>query len=62
MGKMKPNPRYNVVSCRVSDEMKQSLSHARGNCTVQEYIHAAIEEKLISDRQARIDAHIRANR
>ena len=62
MGKMKPNPRYNVVSCRVSDEMKQSISHARGSRTVQEFTHEALEAKLIEERQARIDAHIRANR
>lgn len=62
MGVMKEHPRYNVLSCRVSDELKQSISHALDGSSVQEYIHAAIEEKLISDRQARIDAIVRSAR
>lgn len=55
MGRMKQNPRYNVISCRVSDDTKQSITHALGGQSVQEFVHAAIEEKLISDRQHRID-------
>ena len=55
MGRMKENPRYNVVSCRVSDDTKQIINHALGNQTMQDFIHTAIEEKLISDRQHRID-------
>lgn len=55
MGKMKENPRYNVVSCRVSDAMNQSINHALGKRTRQEFVHEAIEAKLIEERQARID-------
>lgn len=55
MGRMKQHPRYNVLSCRVSDDTRSCIDHALGGRSVQEYIHAAIEEKLISDRQYRID-------
>lgn len=55
MGRMKENPRYNVISCRVSDDLKQNIQHALGNRTRQEFIHEAIEAKLIEERQARID-------
>jgi len=59
MGLTKENPRYNVISCRVSDDMRQRISHALGNCTVQEYMHAALEEKLISDRQSSMDDYLK---
>lgn len=59
MGATKPDPRYNVLSCRVSDDLRKCIEHALDGRTVQEYLHTAIEEKLISDRQARIDALIR---
>lgn len=62
MGRMKENPRYNVVSCRVSDETKASIDHALAGHSVQEFVHAAIEEKLINDRQARIDVLTRGHR
>lgn len=62
MGRMKQNPRYNVVSCRVSDNTKQNIKRALGNRTVQEFAHEAIEAKLIEERQAMIDAYLRANR
>lgn len=62
MGKMKENPRYNVLSCRVSDDTRSCISHALGGRSVQEYVHAAIEEKLIGDRQACIDKYIREHR
>lgn len=55
MPRMKEKPRYNVLSCRVSDDTRSCINHALGGRSVQEYIHAAIEEKLISDRQHRID-------
>lgn len=61
MGRMKQHPRYNVVSCRISDDTKASIDHALGGRSIQEFVHAAIEEKLINDRQARIDALTRGH-
>lgn len=55
MGRMKPDPRYNVLSCRVSDELRKCVGHALAGRTVQEYLHAALEEKLTRDRQARLE-------
>jgi hypothetical protein len=56
MGKKVLAPRYNVLSCRVSDDLKQSIKRYKGKQSVQQFIHTAIEEKLISDRQARFDS------
>lgn len=58
----KQNPRYNIVSCRVSDELRQSIKHTLGNRSVQNFLHSAIEEKLIEERQARIDRIVRKAR
>lgn len=59
MPKYKENPRYNVLSCRVNNDMKQVIKHAVGRRSVQDFLHSAIEEKLINDRQARIDDIVR---
>lgn len=59
MGAKKQNPRYNVICCRVSDELKQSINHALGDRSVQDFVHAAVEAALIEERQARIDAILR---
>jgi len=55
MGKTKEYPRSNVLSCRVSDDLRKCIEHALDGRTIQEYLHTAIEEKLISDRQMRLD-------
>lgn len=62
MGRMKQHPRYNVVSCRVGDDLRASIAHALGGRSMQEFVHAAIEGLLIDERQARIDALVRAAR
>lgn len=54
-----PRPRHNVLSCRVSDDLRACIDHALAGRTVQQFLHAAIEEKLIADRQSRIDAVVR---
>lgn len=59
MGRQKQNPRYNVLSCRVSDDLRQCIEHALDGRTVQQFLDAAIQEKLINDRQARFDAIVR---
>jgi hypothetical protein len=60
MPRMKQHPKYNVVSCRVSDETRAAIT--RTGRRVQEFLHAAIEEKLISDRQAQLDTLVRNRR
>lgn len=55
MGRMKPDPRYNVLSCRVSDDTKKCIEHALTGRTFQEFLHEAIEEKLTRERQDRLD-------
>ncbi|HIJ95801.1 MAG TPA: hypothetical protein HPP94_08720 [Desulfuromonadales bacterium] len=55
---MKQHPRYNIISCRISDETKASVEKALSGRSVQEFLHAALEEKLINDRQAWIDAYV----
>lgn len=55
MGRTKQHPRYNVLSCRVSDSLKQSINHALGSRTMQQFMHEAAEAKLIEERQARVD-------
>lgn len=55
MGRPSTNPRKNVVSCRVNNDLRSCIENARGQLTVQDFVHAAIEHKLIADRQARID-------
>lgn len=56
MARPSTNPRKNVVSCRVNNDLRSCIEKARGTLSVQDYLHAAIEHKLIADRQARIDA------
>lgn len=55
MGLKKEHPRYNVLSVRISDDLRKCLDHALAGQSVQEYLHAALEAKLIADRQHRID-------
>lgn len=61
MGKYKENPRYNVLSLRVSDQIYFDVVSALNGRTVADYLAAAIEEKLIRDRQLALDEHLRAN-
>lgn len=62
MPRMKENPRYNVVSTRVDDATWDMIQAACGQDSVATFLHAAIEEKLIAERQERIDAVTRSPR
>jgi hypothetical protein len=62
MGLKKQNPRYNVISCRVSDDLRACINHALGGRSMQDFIHAAIEAALIEERQVRIDRIVRKAR
>lgn len=55
MGRRKQNPRYNILSCRVSDAQHASITQALDGRKVQQYLIEAITEKLVNDRQAQIN-------
>lgn len=42
MGKMKEHPRYNILSCRVSDEELKRVEAALQGDTMQSLLHAAL--------------------
>ena len=46
MPKLIDNPRYNVVSARLSDEEKQLLDEARGRIAQSDFARTAILEKI----------------
>lgn len=60
MGRKKQNPRYNVLSCRVSDAQLAAIRQALGGRSIQHYLIGAITEKVINDRQAEIDELFRS--
>jgi hypothetical protein len=53
MGATKPDPRYNVLSCRVSDDTLRCVEHALAGRTVNEFLRIAIEEKLTRELHGR---------
>ncbi|BCS54534.1 hypothetical protein [Geobacter sp. SVR] len=59
MGAKKPNPRYNVLSCRVNDDTRRCVDHALAGRTVNDFLQEAISEKLIRERQDRLDGIVR---
>lgn len=61
MGKMIENPRYNIVSTRISDPAYFGVIEALQGRSLAEYLCQAINEKLIRDRQLALDEHLRAH-
>lgn len=60
MGKMKQYPRYNVLSLRVTDEELAQIRTAIGRRrTRQEFLLAAVMEKVIQTRQEAVDERLR---
>jgi hypothetical protein len=61
MGKTKQQPRYNVLSVRLSDyelrEISEQISDT--NATRQDFILQALLEKTTRDRQASMDNYLR---
>lgn len=49
MGRMKQNPRYNVISFRVSDEELQVIEAAINGGSRQSFLLAAALEKILRD-------------
>jgi hypothetical protein len=58
-GRTVENPRNHVLSLRVSDAMKDMVTSARGGQSLQDFLHRALVEKLINERQALIDDIVR---
>lgn len=55
MGKTKEHPRYNVLSVRVSDDLRKCVDHAIADGrTVQDFLAMAIHDRLIAEREKRI--------
>ncbi len=56
MGKMIENPRYNIVTVRISDYELAELDIMRKGKKRSQILLEAVQEKIINDRQRRIDA------
>lgn len=59
MGKMKENPRYNVVSCRIDDETFDKIITTSNTYNMSAFIYDAIQEKLermFNERKTRTTA------
>lgn len=57
MGKMKENPRYNIVSTRISDADLEAIEQSGLSRSV--FIQEAITEKLQRDFRERVDQRLR---
>ena len=55
MGRMKEHPRYNVMSFRASDAELARIVAAIGEVSRQEFLLTAVMEKIVNDRQTRMD-------
>lgn len=55
MGRMKEHPRYNVMSFRASDAELVQIVAAIGEVSRQEFLLTAVMEKIVNDRQTRMD-------
>lgn len=62
MGKMKENPRYNVLSFRACDRVYFDVVAAvtATGKPLADYLLTAVEEKLARDRHKQLDDHLRA--
>lgn len=58
MGRMKENPRYNVISLRVSDEELESIEKLSGNNPRSEFLLAAVVEKIQREEEARFRSQV----
>jgi len=63
MGKMKENPKYNILSFRVTDVDYFSTLEAANIAggTLADFLTAAVQEKIAHDGQKRMDEHLRTN-
>ena len=56
MGKMIEHPRYNIVTVRISDYELAELDIMRKGRKRSQILLEAIQEKIIQEKQSRIDA------
>jgi hypothetical protein len=61
MGRKKEQPRYNILTLRVGDYTLVELQKQLNGASVSSYINAALEEKLVRDRQYSLDEYLREN-
>lgn len=59
MGKTKEHPRYNIVSVRISDRELAELDIMRGSRKRSIVLGEALNEKILKERQSRMDQIIR---
>ena len=59
MGKMKENPRYNILTTRVDDWTLAELRERLAGTSISIYLAAALEEKITRDRQIAVDDFLR---
>lgn len=55
MGKIKPNPRYNVISCRASEAERRSIQAVIGKGNLSAFLLEAALEKVRRETQRRMD-------
>ena len=55
MGKIKENPRYNVISCRASKSERLEIAAVVGNGNLSLFLLDAAMEKVRREKQRRID-------
>lgn len=60
MGKMKENPRYNIVSCRASDQEYAAIIAALDGRTMADFLLQAAMDKIIAEQQSHYNQHLRA--
>jgi len=63
MGRMKENPRYNILSTRADDASYFAIIESANvaGCCLAEFILTACQEKVSRDCQLRMDEHLRAH-
>lgn len=59
MGRMKEHPRYNIISVRISDRELAELDIMRGSRKRSIVLGEALNEKILKERQSRMDQLIR---
>lgn len=62
MGRMKENPRYNIISVRISDAELAELTSISNGRALSQLLLEALNDKIINHRQSRIDAVIKRHR
>ena len=54
MGKTKSNPRYHVISCRVSAAEREEIHAEVGSNVLSAFVLQAVKDKIRRDRERRM--------